>query len=104
MADCGPHIRKIVTRFNAKEYVSAEVSMAEMWTDNQDGRLHERGGMGSPVVLLLAVQRKGWSLMIFYARAPRERRLPSLDRRIRSSIGPNPSKTNVRAWKDQLDG
>ena len=33
--------------------------------------------MGSLVVLLLAEQRRGWSLMIFCARATRGRGLPS---------------------------
>jgi hypothetical protein len=36
---------------------------------------------GSLVVLLLVEQRRGWSLMIFCARATRGRELPSLDAR-----------------------
>jgi hypothetical protein len=46
--------------------------------------------MGSLVVLLLAEQRGGWSLMIFCARATRGRGLPSLDARSGRSISPHP--------------
>ncbi|MCG3775494.1 MAG: hypothetical protein JW395_2334 [Nitrospira sp.] len=51
--------------------------------------------MGEPeqemgVVLLLAEQRRGWSLMIFCARATRGRGLPSLDARSGRSIRPHP--------------
>jgi len=35
-------------------------------------------------------RRRGWSLMIFCARATRGRRLPSLDARNRRSISPHP--------------
>ena len=45
---------------------------------------------GSLVVLLFAEPRKGWSLMIFCARATRGRGLPSLDARSGRSISPHP--------------
>ena len=44
---------------------------------------------GSLAVLLLAEQKKRWSLMIFYARATRGRGLPSLDARSGKSISPH---------------
>ena len=46
--------------------------------------------VGSLVVLLLAEQRRGWSLMTFCARATRGRGLPSLDARSGRSISPHP--------------
>ena len=46
-----------------------------------------RDGGGTSV---LAEQRKGWSLMIFCARATRGLRRPSLDARSGSSISPHP--------------
>jgi len=49
-----------------------------------------RGGMGNLVVLLLAEQRRGWSLLISCARATRGRGLPSLDARSGRSISPHP--------------
>ena len=49
-----------------------------------------KDGKGSLAVLLLAEQRKGWSLMIFCARATRGRGLPSLDARSGRSISPHP--------------
>jgi hypothetical protein len=63
----------------------------------------QKDGKGSLAVLLLAEQRTGWSLMIFYARATRGRPstqlgtlslskggLPSLDARSRRSISLHP--------------
>ena len=49
--------------------------------------LGRRGG--DLVVLLLAEQRRGWSLMIFCARATRGLRRPSLDARSRRPIRPH---------------
>jgi hypothetical protein len=49
----------------------------------------QENGKGSLVVLLLAEQKKRWSLMIFNARATRGRGLPSLDARSKRSISPH---------------
>jgi hypothetical protein len=57
--------------------------------------------MGSLVVLLLAEQRRGWSLMIFCARATRGRGLPSLDARSGRSISPHPWRENEQASKER---
>jgi len=48
---------------------------------------------------LLAEQRRGWSLMIFCARATRGLRRPSLDARSGRSISPHPWRDNEQAWK-----
>ena len=55
------------------------------------------GRMGSLVVFLLVEQRRGWSLMIFCARATRGLRRPSLDARSRRSISPHPWRGNEQA-------
>ena len=67
----------------------------------------ERGGLSKEewegngqVPFLLAEQRKGWSLMIFYARATRGRGLPSLDARSGRSVSPHPWKANEQAWRE----
>jgi hypothetical protein len=44
--------------------------------------------------------KRGWSLMIFCARATRGRGLPSLDARSGRSISPHPWRENEQAWKD----
>ena len=62
----------------------------------------EKDGMGGLVVLLLAEQRRGWSLMIFCARATRGLRRPSLDARSGRSISPHPWRENERAWKEHV--
>jgi len=50
-----------------------------------------------------AFQREGgWSLMIFFARATRGLRRPSLDARSGRSISPHPWRDNERAWNDHL--
>jgi len=49
--------------------------------------------MGSLAAFLLVERRRGWSLMIFCARATRGRRLPSLDARSGRSISPHPWET-----------
>ena len=52
-----------------------------------DGRREPTSNL---LVLLLAEQRRGWSQMIFCARATRGLRRPSLDARSRRSISPHP--------------
>jgi len=47
---------------------------------------------GGQVPFLLAEQRRGWSLMIFCARATRGLRRPSLDARSGRSISPIPEE------------
>ena len=54
------------------------------------------------VPFLLAEQRRGWSLMIFCARATRGRGLPSLDARSGRSISPHPQRKNKRAWREHV--
>ena len=49
-----------------------------------------RDGKDTPVGPVLPEQRRGWSLMIFCARATRGRRRPSLDARSGRSISPHP--------------
>ena len=44
--------------------------------------------------------QRGWSLMIFYARATRGRGLPSLDARSGRSISPHPWRENEQAWRE----
>ena len=56
----------------------------------------------SQAILLHAEQRKGWSLMIFCARATRGRRLPSLDARNRGSTRLPYEEKHERAWKDHV--
>ena len=60
---------------------------------------------GGLVVPLLAEQMKrGWSLMIFCARATRGRRLPSLDARSgRSIMRAIPEEIDEQAWKEHFD-
>jgi hypothetical protein len=48
------------------------------------------GGGSGQVPFLRAEQKRGWSLMIFFARATRGRGLPSLDARSGRSISPHP--------------
>jgi hypothetical protein len=68
------------------------------------GRLRIRSRLSregnAQVPFLLAEQRRGWSLMIFCARATRGRGLPSLDARSGRSISPHPQRENKRAWKE----
>jgi hypothetical protein len=52
---------------------------------------------------VLAEQRRGWSLIIFCARATRGRRLPSLDARSGRSIRPHPLERNEQAWKEHVN-
>jgi len=54
------------------------------------------------VPFLLAEQRKGWSLMIFCARATRGLGRPSLDARSGRSISPHPWRENEQAWREHV--
>jgi hypothetical protein len=44
---------------------------------------------------------RGWTLMIFCARATRGLGRPSLDARNGRSVSPHPLRENEQAWKDQ---
>jgi hypothetical protein len=78
-------VKELIEKAEANCLISnstkAKVSL-EATIRQQDG--------GSLVVLLLAEQRMGWSLMIFCARATRGLRRPSLDARSGRSISPHP--------------
>ena len=63
---------------------------------------NEKTGMGSgQVPFLLAEQRKGWSLMIFCARATRGRGLPSLGLMARLGVPLGGRVRMLRAVEDQ---
>src|SRR5882672_4263358 len=85
------------SRLSLGGYLAPPVTFAKA-----EGILVWKGKSGGLVVLLLAEQRRGWSLMIFCARATRGLRRPSLDARSRRSISPHPWRENERAWREHL--
>ena len=52
------------------------------------------------VPFLLAEQGRGWSMMIFCARATRGRGLPSLDARNGRSISPHPRERTIKLGRN----
>ena len=66
-------MRKQASILPRKNNARITLSQREQFSDWKDGGGAARWGRGSLAVLLLAEQRREWSLMIFCARATRGR-------------------------------